>query len=493
MNTAADYQNELFQLFSAALNDQISEQEHQRLQQILKEDGAARQLWFEFNDVECGLGELRPFSAQLSEFANLSSNAECHSGVGRVQGVECAENFTEADTRRSHRDSDQGAGLKWGPLAAAAVVALGFGVHQSMEAGRKDTPRQTEIARFGVMHDPLWASPDDHFKQGDTISEGQTLEIFSGSVDVRFGSGAEVTLQAPCIFQVTSRNSGYLTLGQINGRANAIRGKGFSVQTPTASVVDVSTEFVASVEADGKSWVEAISGEVQVQLAGVTEPQLLVEGNTLAVESGRPQVMIRVENGDGTPDFRFPSIEPPSDAGLVDSGKMQSAVRVLDGHKPGAGVPLPELAGSSAAFGEPPAYPSVVRKNTETGQILVDLGHEVSVNKINTYSWAAGVAPESGGRSVAQKYALYGYPDGEVPRLDGVLDDHGWDLIGRVDPESLVGANVASEQQVSSISASSGAIGRYRYLLWSVQPVAGALKLADWSALYSEFDVYAAQ
>lgn len=493
MNTASDYQNELFQLFSAALNDQISEQEHQRLQQILKEDGAARQLWFEFNDVECGLGELRPLSTLLSDVADISSHAERCSGVSGADGLDGAEKFTEVGAIRTHRDRENGSGLKWGPLAAAAVVALGFGVHQGSDAGRKDALNRTEIARFGVMHDPLWASPDDRFKPGDTISEGQTLELFSGSVDVRFGSGAEVTLLAPCIFQVTSGNSGYLTLGQINGRGSAVRGKGFSVQTPTASVVDVSTEFVASVEADGKSWVEALSGEVQVQLAGATEPQLLFEGNTLAVESGRPQVMIRVENGDGTPEFRFPSIEPPSDAGLVDSGKMQSAVRVLDGHKPGAGVPLPELAGSSSAFGESPAYPSVVRKITETGQILVDLGHEVSVNKINTYSWAAGVTPEAGGRPVAQKYALYGYPDGEVPRLDGVLDDHGWDLIGRVDPESLVGSNVASEQQVSSISASSGAIGRYRYLLWSVQPVAGALKLADWSALYSEFDVYAAQ
>jgi len=28
--------------------------------------------------------------------------------------------------------------------------------------------------------------------------------------------------------------------------------------------------------------------------------------------------------------------------------------------------------------------------------------------------------------------ALHGYPEGQLPRMDGALDDHGWDLIGRV-------------------------------------------------------------
>jgi len=101
-------------------------------------------------------------------------------------------------------------------------------------------------------------------------------------VDVRFGSGAEVTLVAPCIFQITSSNSASLTFGQVKARAATAAAKGFTIQTPTASVADVGTEFVAFAEADGKSRVEVTSGEVQVHLAGQQEPQRLLEGNALA-------------------------------------------------------------------------------------------------------------------------------------------------------------------------------------------------------------------
>jgi len=103
------------------------------------------------------------------------------------------------------------------------------------------------------------------------------------------------------------------------------------------------------------------------------------------VEPGQPQVMIRMESGDGAPEFRFTSIEPPSEAvagGLAGTLQGRAAVRLPDGHKIGGSGPLPALAGDSSASVFPGMVSgAVIQRNPESGQILVDLGQEVSVNK----------------------------------------------------------------------------------------------------------------
>ncbi|PHX71330.1 MAG: hypothetical protein CK548_07035 [Opitutia bacterium] len=62
-----------------------------------------------------------------------------------------------------------------------------------------------------------------------------------------------VTLIGPCIFEATSGNGAFLTLGQIKARADTHAAKGFTVSTRTAQVVDVGTEFFAAVAPDGQS------------------------------------------------------------------------------------------------------------------------------------------------------------------------------------------------------------------------------------------------
>ena len=52
--------DEWHRLFSAALNDTITEVESAQLATLLKTNAEARQLWFLYHDNECGLGELKP-------------------------------------------------------------------------------------------------------------------------------------------------------------------------------------------------------------------------------------------------------------------------------------------------------------------------------------------------------------------------------------------------------------------------------------------------
>ncbi len=59
MNDPAQH-DEWHRLFSAALNDTMTEAEKTQLATALKTSAEARQLWFLYQDNECGLGELKP-------------------------------------------------------------------------------------------------------------------------------------------------------------------------------------------------------------------------------------------------------------------------------------------------------------------------------------------------------------------------------------------------------------------------------------------------
>ncbi|MEI6713865.1 MAG: hypothetical protein WCO60_08945 [Verrucomicrobiota bacterium] len=64
MNKLPNPHEEWFRLFAVAVNGDITDGNHKSLQRLLKTNSEARQLWFAYNDVECSLSELRPFSVQ---------------------------------------------------------------------------------------------------------------------------------------------------------------------------------------------------------------------------------------------------------------------------------------------------------------------------------------------------------------------------------------------------------------------------------------------
>lgn len=445
MNTNPDSTEclELYRLFGAAMGGSISEGDLEKLQSVLKREPAARELWFEYNDVECGLGELRPLESGVSfGGVELPVAEEVKRGVVAL-------------------------GWKWGAVAAALVLGCGAGVK-----GWLDTRGGLGgVAEIVAEREVLWGSPEEVHLVGERVAGGQVLELLSGSVDLRFSSGAKVTLDGPCIFEVVSGNRGRLKFGKAvldSGKA-ALEGGGLSLETPGATVQDTHSAFVAKAEADGKSTLEAVRGELEVSVHGRAFPLVLTEGSLVAVERSGP--VIQVEGAEGVRDFQFASIEPPSELPVGELGGGGDRVRLLDGHGEAGGVPLSEGDSEGGA-----REVSLVKRDSVAGRFLVDLGQAVLVTKVNTYSWRGAVT--GGGGMEGQRYALYGFNGERVPSMEGTLEDLGWDLIGRVEPP-VAGARGA-EQQVSSIS---GGLGRYRYLLWAVEG----------GGTYGALDVYAAR
>lgn len=284
-----------------------------------------------------------------------------------------------------------------------------------------------------------------------------------------------------------------LTIGQLKAVAGTAESKGFTVQTPTARIIDVGTEFGAAVSADGHSHVDVIRGEVDVQMNGVPL-QRLRQGEALTIEPGSPQVIVRIESGDESPRFQFPTIEPPSDQDYADRSKGKATARVVSGTVSKQSGPVEVLFdGRGQSRADAPAE-SFFFDDEKPGLVLLDLGQVVSVRKINAYSWHVHGGLAWDHVRATQKYYLYGFAGDKPPSTETPLTKHGWEAIARVNTDEFFNVTepiLRPSQQATSVTAVRGPIGRYRYLLWDVRPTRADKGPATAHTFFGEIDVYA--
>jgi hypothetical protein len=100
-----------------------------------------------------------------------------------------------------------------------------------------------------------------------------------------------------------------------------------------------------------------------------------------------------------------------------------------------------------------------------------------------------------------QKYDLYGFAGDAAPGSDGSPAAAGWTLLARVNTDNYFGRSreFRPAQQATSITAAGGSMGRFRYLLWVMQPTRDEAKPGEEmsrdldNTFFGEIDVYAAE
>jgi hypothetical protein len=449
------------ELIDALLDGDISEADFLRLEAELSTDPAARKAYFDRVSL----------SQALAEEAKSFQPEQALAGT-------------------THRRS----WLQSRPLLAAALVLVGL---LSWWMVSSFMHRDGIVAHFGALQECRWVDAKTMHVRGAEVLRGQRLELSSGRAELVFGSGAVATLMGPCIFEVESANGGFLLLGQMKTMATTLESKGFTVRTRTARVVDLGTEFVTSASADGQSRVEVSSGEVDVHLAGVRAPQRLRKGEALSVEAGSAQVMARIEGGDETPAFRFPTIEPPSDRDAADRSQGRASIRVVKGRlavtKGDVSAPAQALLDGHAQSRPDSPEESVYFANNEDGMLLLDLSRTISIRRINSYSWHQnGTYADQRVRAV-QKFTLYGFAGDQPPPTDRHLTESGWRLVARVNSDEFFRIAAPGErpaQQACSITGAHGPVGRYRFLLWEFEGTQGPNTKDTNPTFYGEIDVH---
>jgi len=104
-----------------------------------------------------------------------------------------------------------------------------------------------------------------------------------GSVELLFPTGVEVIIAASSSFQVLGENELSLSQGMLFAKVTTEAGKGFTVNTPGGSIVDLGTVFGVEIDDLKNSTVQVIKGEVLLADSSGTK-KLLSTGGTMSCD-----------------------------------------------------------------------------------------------------------------------------------------------------------------------------------------------------------------
>ncbi len=106
-----------------------------------------------------------------------------------------------------------------------------------------------------------WPEGINPLKFGDLLSFSHRLQLQKGLIQLTFETGAKVVVEGPSDFVVGSPNSATLEEGKIAAVVPQ-SGRGYTIFTPTAEIVDLGTEFGVAVDDQGLSEIHVFEGDV---------------------------------------------------------------------------------------------------------------------------------------------------------------------------------------------------------------------------------------
>jgi ferric-dicitrate binding protein FerR (iron transport regulator) len=167
--------------------------------------------------------------------------------------------------------------------AAAAVVALAF-------LGFWERPQvlRDRDAAVAVLKSSFEAVIDGReVLMGEQSMRAGTYKLERGSVQLRFGNGADVVIEGPAAFDLVDAATMHLNQGSLWAHCSE-EARGFAVRMPGGrELVDFGTEFGARVDAEGGAEVQVMQGEVKISDA-VAKPLDLTTGKAAHWELTAP-------------------------------------------------------------------------------------------------------------------------------------------------------------------------------------------------------------
>ncbi len=253
------------ELVLQALEGCISEEDFNRLQEMIIHDPAAQEYYFEFLTGYIGLidhekvdfetqGQSDYYSSLLNEFADYEMTApavEIELPTPEKAPVKMLK--VEKTPRVINKFSVYSAVIS----TAAALIFLMLFVKIAPTTG-------WSVATITDSMNAQW-SPSEHPTEiGDRLwnNEG-TRWLLKGTIKIAFDYGAEVIIEGPAEFELDGGDEMVLHSGRLY--ATVPKGAaGFTVQTPYSTVIDLGTEFGVEVDFDGSTDVHMFKGKASL-------------------------------------------------------------------------------------------------------------------------------------------------------------------------------------------------------------------------------------
>jgi hypothetical protein len=271
---------ELLRLFSAACDSSITAAESRELAARLSADESAQQAYLDFC---CMHSELRLLGqAQHSVKAALDQivTPPVAAPTSKPSLASIESNRCESGSLLNQLNPRENP-LQFGLFVMAATLLLFAGLFAwVLPWWREDRPNVAEVeladvpivAQITSLHQAEWEESAKQWERLARLQSGRQLMLKSGFVELTFVDGARTVLEGPCQFTVETTGGGTLKNGKLTADVPQ-QAIGFSVFTPTATVIDLGTRFGVSVAEDGASRVHVKTGKAAVTPLGSSRPE----------------------------------------------------------------------------------------------------------------------------------------------------------------------------------------------------------------------------
>jgi hypothetical protein len=283
-----DLYDQIQALAAAQCEGRLDEAGRERLESLVKADPQAARLYVQYLEESASLRLWASGVSAASASAEGADAGDWRSPLAETESMVLpaivpppAPRVTEPDAPQLKAPSARrlpGRSFKIRRLlvATAALLVLTLGLSLLWR------PAPPKLATLASEVDPHWASTSAPHV-GSTLGAGR-LSLRSGTVHLIFAGGAEVAVCGPARFDLVSGSSMRLVEGKLTAHV-VKKAAGFCVETPTASIVDLGTQFGVEVTQSGQTETHVLLGTVRMAARGSARPPLTMTAGDASLVS----------------------------------------------------------------------------------------------------------------------------------------------------------------------------------------------------------------
>jgi len=169
-----------------------------------------------------------------------------------------------------------------GLTSVAAMILLIVCVHFSPRVIREEVAEIVDSINAVWAQDSVAAAEDVRL-----LNNSEPLHLLSGFAKIRFDYGAEVVVEGPAKINLNNPGQMLLSYGRISVDVPR-QATGFIVETPYSSIIDIGTEFGVKVDMDGSTDIHMFKGKASLipgKKGHTGKAQVLTAGKAICVKA----------------------------------------------------------------------------------------------------------------------------------------------------------------------------------------------------------------
>ncbi|WP_111979454.1 LamG-like jellyroll fold domain-containing protein [Algibacillus agarilyticus] len=182
---------------------------------------------------------------------------------------------------------------------------------------------------------------------GNRIRRGK-IKLEQGYTEIELSNGVVLVLEAPIELDIRSADQVILTKGKLVARVPE-QAIGFRIDTPSAEIIDLGTEFGVDVQENGESQVHVLDGEVKARANNLQTYKHIKKDEALAFNLADEMLVIKSESSEfmrvlpgksaQNPDYLHWSFDTQSGSAYLSdgtgiNGQQYTAIDKTPEHKP---------------------------------------------------------------------------------------------------------------------------------------------------------------